>query len=237
MSIAVWQIKKRICDHKDSSRHILNMHLLLNLISSKLTSCLINDISVQSESKLQKAQSNNKEYNLLSFLFSNYSHMQQFLWSFTLTFHTHWKEAVTQANSTTQAETSKFQASSRLFFKAHWAGLVGQISSQSELQSEGHSLSKVGFLGINYSATIWSIGLLFHWKLMHISFSYCAKLYISLSFQLRGICNVALINLAFQWLILMFLKSKIEVTSKKHQFVYKALMLVSQKLLCFSVFQ
>ncbi len=48
----------------------------------------------------------------------------------------------------------------RLFCRGHWAGHVCQISCQSESRCEGCGLSKIVFLNVNYSATIWPIGLL-----------------------------------------------------------------------------
>ncbi len=44
------------------------------------------------------------------------------------------------------------------FCRTHRAGHVCQISSQSESWCEGRGLSKIVFLSINYSTTIWPIG-------------------------------------------------------------------------------
>lgn len=51
------------------------------------------------------------------------------------------------------------------------------ISSQSDSRCKGGGLSKISFLGVNYSATIWPIRVIFLGKIWHIS-SYWSKFYV-----------------------------------------------------------
>lgn len=53
-------------------------------------------------------------------------------------------------------------------FIAEHTGLVCTMSSELDLQCEGYSLCKDEFLGLNYSATIWLIGLIFRGKHVHM---------------------------------------------------------------------
>lgn len=72
-----------------------------------------------------------------------------------------------------------------VFCEAHWAWLVCQISSEPHLQCEGRGLYKILFFGLNYSATIWLIGLTFLGKHLHIISSYWANIHVSSSFLLQ----------------------------------------------------